>query len=96
VSKSTRNYLIARSLISEDGSMDGDDLQDYAQSSLEKVLARVPGVGEVEIFGTQYAMRIWLNPDKLTEYQMTVQDVITALKDYTWRSPRGSSAERRP
>ena len=82
VSKSTRNYLMLVGLISEDGSMDGNDLQDYAQSSLEKVLARVPGVGEVEIFGSQYAMRVWLNPDKLTDYQMTVQDVITALRDY--------------
>jgi HAE1 family hydrophobic/amphiphilic exporter-1 len=82
VSKSTRNYLLVVALISEDGSMDGQDLQDYAQSSLEKVLSRVPGVGEVEIFGSQYSMRIWLNPDKLTDYQMTVQDVITALQAY--------------
>ncbi len=82
VSKSTRNYLLLVGLISEDGSMDGHDLQDYATSSLEKVLSRVPGVGEVEIFGGQYAMRIWLNPDKLTNYQMTVQDVITALRAY--------------
>jgi len=82
VSKSTRNYLMIVGLISEDGSMDGNDLQDYAQSNLEKVLSRVPGVGEVEIFGSQYAMRVWLNPDKLTEYQMTVQDVSTALRAY--------------
>jgi hydrophobe/amphiphile efflux-1 (HAE1) family protein len=82
VSKSTRNYLLIVGLISEDGSMDGYDLQDYAQSNLEKVLSRVPGVGEVEVFGSQYAMRVWLNPDKLTDYQMTVQDVITALRAY--------------
>ena len=82
VSKSTRNYLMVVGLISEDGSMDGTDLRDYAQSSLEKVLSRVPGVGEVGVFGGQYAMRIWLNPDKLTNYQMTVQDVITALRAY--------------
>ena len=82
VSKSTRNYLLLAGLISEDGSMDGNDLRDYAQSTLEKVLSRVPGVGEVEIFGTQYSMRIWLNPDKLTNYQMTVQDVATALQAY--------------
>ena len=82
VAKSTRNYLLMVGLISEDGSMDGDDLRDYAQSSLEKVLSRVPGVGEVEMFGGQYAMRIWLNPDKLTEYQMTVSDVTMALKTY--------------
>src|SRR5512137_1567236 len=82
VSKSTRNYLLMVGLISEDGSMDSSDLMDYAQSNLEKVLSRVPGVGEVEVFGSQYAMRVWLNPDKLTDYQMTVQDVITALRAY--------------
>ncbi len=82
VGKATRNYLMIVSLISEDGSMDGFDLRDYAQSNLEKVLARVPGVGEVENFGTQYAMRIWLNPDKLTDYRLTVQDVVTALRTY--------------
>ncbi len=82
VSKSTRNYLMVVGLISEDGSMDGNDLRDYARSNLEKVLSRVQGVGEVEIFGTQYAMRVWLNPEKLTEYQMTVQDVILALRAY--------------
>ncbi len=82
VSKSTRNYLMVVGLISEDGSMDGNDLRDYAQSSLEKVLSRVPGVGEVDEFGSQYSMRIWLNPDKLTDYQMTVQDVITGLQAY--------------
>ena len=82
VSKTTRNYLLMVGLISEDGSMDGHDLQNYAQSNLEKVLSRVPGVGEVEIFGSQYAMRIWLDPDRLTDYQMTVQDVITALQAY--------------
>jgi HAE1 family hydrophobic/amphiphilic exporter-1 len=82
VSKSTRNYLLMVGLISEDASMDGDDLRDYAQSNLEKVLSRVPGVGEVEVFGSQYAMRIWLNPDKLTEYRMTVQDVVAALQAY--------------
>ena len=82
VSKSTRNYLIIVGLVSEDNSMDGNDLRDYAQSNLEKVLARVPGVGEVQEFGSQYSMRIWLNPDKLTDYQMTVQDVITALQAY--------------
>ena len=82
VSKSTKNYLIVVGLISEDGSMDGNDLRDYAQSTLEKVLSRVPGVGEVQEFGSQYSMRIWLNPDKLTEYNMTIQDVVTALQAY--------------
>jgi HAE1 family hydrophobic/amphiphilic exporter-1 len=82
VSKSTRNFLIIVGLISEDGSMDGNDLRDYAQSNLEKVLARVPGVGEVQNFGSQYAMRVWLNPGKLTDYRLTVEDVVLALRTY--------------
>ncbi|MFO7598690.1 MAG: efflux RND transporter permease subunit [Candidatus Desulfacyla sp.] len=82
VSKSTRNWLIIVGLISEDGSMNGNDLRDYAQSNIEKVLARVPGVGEVESFGGQYAMRVWLNPDKLTNYKLTIDDVIAALRTY--------------
>ncbi len=82
VGKATRNWLLIVNLISEDGRMDGNDLRDYAQSNLEKVLARVPGVGEVENFGSQYAMRIWLNPDRLTSYNLTIEDVIKAMKAY--------------
>ena len=82
VNKSTRNYLILVGLVSEDGSMDGNDLQDYAQSNLEKILSRVPGVGEVEPFGAQYSMRIWVNPDKLTSYSLTFEDVAAALRSY--------------
>ena len=82
VSKSTRNYLIIVGLISEDGSMSGKDLRDYSQSNLEKVLSRIPGVGEVENFGTQYAMRIWIDPNKLTSYSLTFEDVIEALRAY--------------
>jgi len=82
VSKSSRNYLMIVGLISEDDSLDGDDLRDYARSSLEKILARVPGVGEVEIFGSGYAMRVWLNPDKLTDFHLTFDEVLAALKAY--------------
>jgi HAE1 family hydrophobic/amphiphilic exporter-1 len=82
VSKSTRNYLLIVGLVSEDGSLDGNDLRDYAQSSLEKVLSRVPGVGEVTTFGSQYAMRVWFNPDKLIDYRLTIEDIIAALRSY--------------
>ncbi len=82
VSKSTRNWLIIVGLVSEDGSMNGHDLRDYAQSNIEKVLARVPGVGEVESFGSQYAMRVWLNPEKLNDYKLTIDDVIGRLHAY--------------
>jgi len=82
VSKSTRNYLMIIGLTSPDGSLDGDALRDYAQSNVEKVVARVPGVGEVESFGTQYAMRIWVDPDKLTKFHLTFEDVVMALRSY--------------
>jgi HAE1 family hydrophobic/amphiphilic exporter-1 len=82
VSKSTRNWLIVVGLTSEDDSMEDIDLMDYAQSNIEQVLARVPGVGEVEIFGSQYSMRVWVNPDKLTDYRMTMTDVMQGLQAY--------------
>jgi HAE1 family hydrophobic/amphiphilic exporter-1 len=82
VSKSTRNWLIIVALTSEDGSMDEFDLADYAQANIEQVLARVPGVGEVDVFTSQYAMRVWLNPDKLNDYRMTMEDVIRGLQAY--------------
>jgi len=82
VGKATRNYLLILNLISEDGSMSSIDLRDYAQSNLEMSLSRVPGVGEIEVFGTQYAMRIWLNPDRMTDYSLTVEDVTQALRNY--------------
>ena len=80
VAKSTRNYLIIVGIISEDGRLGQDDLNDLMQSSVQNIIARVPGVGEAEAFGSQYAMRLWLDPDKLTKYRMTIDDVVTAVQ----------------
>jgi HAE1 family hydrophobic/amphiphilic exporter-1 len=82
VSKSTRNYLLIVGLTSEDDSLDQNDLSDYAVSQIQYSLARVPGVGEVEAFGSGYAMRIWLDPHRLTNYSMTAEDVIAAVRAY--------------
>ncbi len=82
VRKSTRNYLMIVALVSEDGRMDHIDLADYVKSNLESVLARVPGVGEVELFGGGYTMRVWLNPERLTDYRLTMAEVIAALRAY--------------
>jgi hydrophobe/amphiphile efflux-1 (HAE1) family protein len=82
VSKSTHNYLILVGIACEDGSMNSTDVGDYAISNVEKVLARVPGVGEVEKFAHEYAMRIWLNPDKLLQYNLTFEDVMAAVSSY--------------
>src|SRR5690606_10006608 len=74
VAKSTANFLMVVGLVSEDGSMSGTDLGDYALSNMRDPLSRVEGVGEVEVFGSQYSMRIWLDPDKLSSYGLMPQD----------------------
>lgn len=80
VVKSTRNFLLIVGLISEDGSMDRHQLTDYMVSNLQDIISRVEGVGELQQFGTQNAMRIWLNPAKLHSYNLTSADVVTALQ----------------
>jgi HAE1 family hydrophobic/amphiphilic exporter-1 len=83
VSKSTRNYLMLVGLTTTEGStLDQNDLTDYAVSQIQPSLARVPGVGEVEAFGSQYSMRIWMDPDKLTQFNMTSDDVIAGIRVY--------------
>ncbi|BCS52528.1 efflux RND transporter permease subunit [Geobacter sp. SVR] len=80
VVKSTRNFLLIVGLVSEDGSMDRNSLTDYAVSNLQDIVSRLDGVGELMVFGTQNAMRIWLNPAKLNNFHLTTNDVITALQ----------------
>jgi hydrophobe/amphiphile efflux-1 (HAE1) family protein len=80
VNKSVRNFLIVVGLISTDGSMSNTDLADYNASVMKDPISRLQGVGEIQAFGTQYAMRIWLNPDKLTKYQLSTNDVIAAVR----------------
>ncbi len=80
VVKSTRNFLLIVGLVSEDGSMDRNALTDYMVSNIQDVISRLDGVGEILLFGTQNAMRIWLNPTKLIAYNLTTNDVIAALQ----------------
>jgi len=80
VVKSTRNFLLIVGLVSEDGSMSRFDLTDYMVSNVQDIVSRIEGVGEVQVFGSQNAMRIWLHPDKLTNYKLTPADVIAALQ----------------
>ncbi|HEX8613921.1 MAG TPA: efflux RND transporter permease subunit [Telluria sp.] len=80
VSKSTKNFLMVLGFVSEDGSMQQADLGDYVASSVVDALSRVDGVGDVQQFGSQYAMRIWLDPARLLSYQLTPADVSTAIR----------------
>ncbi|ALN82549.1 efflux RND transporter permease subunit [Lysobacter antibioticus] len=80
VSKANSAFLLVIGFVSEDGSMSGADIADYVAANLVDPLARVDGVGSTQLFGTKYAMRIWLDPDKLNTYKLTPTDVINALR----------------
>ncbi|MBG3011685.1 efflux RND transporter permease subunit [Proteus faecis] len=80
VDKSSSSFLMVAGFISSDGSMSQDDIADYVGATIKDPLSRVTGVGETQLFGTQYAMRIWLDPDKLVKYNMTTLDVIGAIR----------------
>ena len=80
VVKSTKNFLLIIGLVSEDGSMDRPALTDYMVANIQDIISRTEGVGEVTVFGSQNAMRIWLNPSKLNNYRLTTNDVIAALQ----------------
>ena len=80
VTKASDNFLMVVGLVSTKGGMSSDDLADYMVSHIQDDISRLPGVGEVEVFGAQHAMRIWLNPDKLISYKLAVTDITTAIK----------------
>jgi HAE1 family hydrophobic/amphiphilic exporter-1 len=82
VGKATRNYLLIVGLTSSDPTWTNNDLSDYLVSNVQNALVRVPGVGEVEPFGSGYAMRVWLDTDKLTKYGMTIADVVAGVRAY--------------
>ncbi|GLH65963.1 efflux RND transporter permease subunit [Geothrix edaphica] len=91
VTKSTKNIFMILSITSTDGSMNAEDLRDYLASSVENVISRVEGVGEVLSFGTQYAMRIWLNPDKMVGYRITPDDIRQAVRAYNAQISAGQA-----
>jgi multidrug efflux pump len=80
VTKAVRNFVQVLGFVSEDGSMARAQLADYVAANVLDGLSRVEGVGEVTLFGSQHAMRIWLNPDKLHTYSLTPSDVAAAIK----------------
>lgn len=80
VNKSARNFLLVFGFVSTDGGMDRTDIADYINSSVVDPLSRVEGVGEIQVFGSQYAMRIWLDPAKLASFQLTPADITAAVQ----------------
>src|ERR1700726_1111306 len=80
VAKATRNFLMVIGFYSADGSMSTDDIGDYVASHVQDPISRTPGVGDYQLFGSQYAMRIWLDPARLNNYGLTPVDVSNALQ----------------
>jgi multidrug efflux pump len=80
VTKPTRNFLVVLGFISSTGDMSNEDLSDYVATNVLDQLNRTQGVGDVQMFGSQYAMRIWLDPAKLSTYSLTTADVVSAIR----------------
>lgn len=80
VTKSSASFLQVLAFYSPDGSMSANDIKDYVNSNISEPLSRVAGVGEVQVFGGSYAMRIWLDPAKMASLQVTPSDIATAIR----------------
>ena len=80
VSKSASGFLQVIGFVSEDGSMDREDISDYVTANIVDPLSRVEGVGNIQVFGGQYAMRIWLDPNKLDTFRLSVPEVVAAIQ----------------
>jgi multidrug efflux pump len=80
VSKANNAFLLAVGFTSEDGKMSEGDIGDYLATNIVEPMSRVEGVGSVQLFGSKYAMRVWLDPGKLDTYHVTAGDVIAAIQ----------------
>src|ERR1700752_3549310 len=89
VAKATRNFLLVIGFYSSDGSLSSEDVSDYIASAVQDPISRTPGVGDYQLFGTQYAMRVWLDPAKLNNYGLTPVDVNNALQVQNLQVPAG-------
>jgi multidrug efflux pump len=80
VTKSNPDFLMVIALYDESDRSTSGDISDYLVSNLQETIGRIPGVGDVNVFGSQYAMRIWLDPFKLASFKLMPGDVIAAIK----------------
>ncbi|MBE3639029.1 efflux RND transporter permease subunit [Mangrovicoccus algicola] len=94
VEKSSAGFLMVVGLVSPDGTFEQADLSDYLVSNLLDDLSRVEGVGNVQVFGGQYAMRIWLDPAKLAAYELTPSDVVAAVSEENAQISAGAFGTR--
>jgi multidrug efflux pump len=79
VTKSNPDFLLIAAIYDTTDQKSAIDVSDYMVSNMQDAIGRIPGVGDITVFGSQYAMRIWLNPQQLNSYSLTPADVITAI-----------------
>ncbi|MDR1946776.1 MAG: efflux RND transporter permease subunit [Desulfovibrio sp.] len=89
VVKSVRNYLLIVALFCTDGSMANSDIGDYVASYIQDPVSRLSGAGEITVFGAQYAMRIWCNPEKMEQFRLNPSDISTAITEQNDQVPGG-------
>lgn len=90
VRQANAGFLMIVALTSEDGALSSTDLGNIAYNQIVDELRRVPGVGDVTLFGSQYAMRIWLDPAALASYNLSPSSVITAIQEQNSQTAGGS------
>ena len=88
--KSSGQMAYFVSMYSEDGRYDRAFMKNYATLYFLDAIKRISGVGDVQVFGADYAMRVWLNPDRLAELGLTVADVTAAIKEQNVQAPAGT------
>lgn len=79
VTKSSTGYLLVIAFTAVDGAYTSTELADFITTNVQDTMSRVNGVGEVQVFGSPYAMRIWLNPDKMNQFKVTPGDIRNAV-----------------
>ncbi len=81
VDKSSANFLMVVGFVDKYGKMTSADLSDYLVNNVQEPLSRLSGVGDVEVFGSSYSMRVWLDPDKLYKYSLSTAEVVAAIEE---------------
>src|SRR6478736_813752 len=81
VTKGSPDFLMIVGVYDETDKSTNVDVSDWLASNIQDELSRIPGVGDVNVFGSQYAMRVWLDPAKLSSFQLMPSDVITAIQN---------------
>ncbi len=94
VNKASAGFMMIVALTSKSGAMSTLELGSFATSRVVDELRRVPGVGEIRSFSSEYAMRIWLDPDKLAGYSLSPSDALLAVREQNSQSPGGSLGDQ--